>query len=147
MDISDNKSLIHEERADLFSLPDCYYLAHSISGDYTLGAGVAKKINAKYHMSDSLNDLYPHKRDKNCALLVDNVFNLVTKPTLHDKPTYDTLRSALLDMKSQCLRNGIKKVAMPHISCGMDGLSWKLVKPLIYEVFEYTGIEVLICYL
>jgi hypothetical protein len=147
MDILDNKSLIHEERMDLFSIPDDYYLAHSISGDYSLGAGIAKKINAKYNMSDTLEDLYPHKKDKNCAILIDKVFNLVTKPTLHDKPTYDSLKTALIDMKRQCIRRGIKKVAMPHICCGMDGLSWKLVKPLIYEVFENTNIEVLLCYL
>lgn len=40
-----NDNLIHEERMDLFSVPKDYYIVHSISGDYSLGAGVAKKIN------------------------------------------------------------------------------------------------------
>ncbi|MCC8069507.1 MAG: macro domain-containing protein [Ruminococcus sp.] len=140
-------SLIHEERMDIFAVPKEYYIAHSISGDYSLGAGIAKKINKEYAMSYKLNAFYPNKKDKNCALLIDNVFNLVTKKTLYDRPTYDTLRNALKDMRKQCLKLGIKKIAMPHISCGMDGLSWKSVKPLIYEVFQDTDIEILICYL
>lgn len=142
-----NSTLIHEERMDLFSVSNEYYIAHSISGDYSLGAGVAKKINRKYAMSYKLEAFYPNKKNKNCALLIDNVFNLVTKKTLFDKPTYDTVKNALKDMKKQCIKQNIKKIAMPHISCGMDGLSWKLVKPIIYEVFEDTDIEILICYL
>lgn len=142
-----NNSLIHEERMDLFSVPNDYYIAHSISGDYSLGAGVAKRISKKYVMSYKLQLFYPNKRNKNCALLIDNVFNLVTKKTLFDKPTYESLKTALLDMKKQCIKHNIKKIAMPHISCGMDGLSWKRVKPLIEEVFNDTDIEILICYL
>lgn len=144
--MNDN-NLIHEEHMDLFSVPKEYYIAHSISGDYSLGAGIAKKINKKYAMKYKLEIFYPNKRNKNCALLMDNVFNLVTKKTLYDKPTYDTLKIALRDMKKQCLKLDIKKIAMPHISCGMDGLDWKEVKSIIYDVFENTDIEILICYL
>jgi O-acetyl-ADP-ribose deacetylase (regulator of RNase III) len=144
-----SKQLIHEERMDILSVPDDYYIAHSISGDYSLGAGIAKRIDKKYAMRYKLEAFYPSKdrKTKHSALLVDNVFNLVTKPTLHDKPTYDSLKSALKDMRKQCIKLKIEKIAMPHLSCGMDGLSWKLVKPLVYEVFDNTGIEVLICYL
>lgn len=142
-----NDNLIHEERMDLFSVPKDYYIVHSISGDYSLGAGVAKKINKMYVMKYKLEIFYPNKRNKNCALLIDNVFNLVTKKTLYDKPTYKTLETALKDLKKQCLKLGISKLAMPHISCGMDGLNWKDVKPIIVNVFADTNIEILICYL
>lgn len=140
-------TLIHEERMDLFSVPNDYYIAHCISGDYSLGAGIAKKIDKKYAMKYKLEIFYPKKKGKVCALLMDNVFNLVTKKTLFDRPTYDTLRVALLDMKRQCIKNKITKIAMPHIGCGMDCLDWKKVKPIIYEIFENTSIEILICYL
>lgn len=140
-------NLIHEERIDLFSVPEYYYIAHCISGDYSLGAGIAKQIDKKYSMKKKLNALYPNKKDKIGALLVDNVFNLVTKRTLFDNPTYDTVKVALIDMKRQCLKNKITKIAMPHIACGMDKLDWSNVRPIIDEVFQNTGIEVLICYL
>lgn len=142
-----NNNLIHEEKMDLFSVPNDYYIAHCISGDYSLGAGIAKKINKIYAMKYKLEIFYPNKHDKICALLMNNVFNLVTKRTLFDKPTYDTLKTALLDMKKQCLKNKITKIAMPHLGCGMDTLEWSKVKPIIYDVFDNTGIEILICYL
>lgn len=142
-----NDNLIHEERMDLFSVPNDYYIVHSISGDYSLGAGIAKKINKMYVMKYKLEIFYPNKRNKNCALLIDNVFNLVTKKTLYDKPTYKAIETALKDLKKQCLKLGISKLAMPHISCGMDGLNWKYVKPIIVDVFSDTNIEILICYL
>jgi hypothetical protein len=128
-------------------VPDGYYLAHSISGDYSLGAGIAKRVDREYGMRRMLQATYPHRKPSERALLVSNVFNLVTKDTLHDRPTYDSLRLALEDMRAKCLLLGIRKVAMPHLSCGMDGLSWKRVRPIVYETFEGTGIEVLVCYL
>jgi hypothetical protein len=122
-------------------------LAHCISGDYTLGAGVAKQMDKHYDMKRKLQDNYPNKSGRICALKVDNVFNLVTKATRYDKPTYATLKVALLDMKIQCLKGDIKKVAMPYIGCGMDGLEWKKVKLIVQDVFKGTDIEILICHL
>ena len=34
--------IITEVTQDLFTVPQGYYLAHCISGDYALGAGIAK---------------------------------------------------------------------------------------------------------
>ena len=41
---------INEINGDLFRVPQGYYLAHCISGDYALGAGIAKKFDAEYNM-------------------------------------------------------------------------------------------------
>ena len=79
------------------------------------------------------------------ALLVENVFNLVTKPRCYQKPTYETLREALVDMKIRCDQLNVKKLAMPLIGCGLDRLDWNVVSPLIKEVFEDSDIEILIC--
>ena len=71
------------------------------------------------------------------------MFNLITKPKYHHKPTYDTLKASLLDLRDQCEKLRVKRVAMPHIGCGLDGLSWSRVKTIIEEVFDAEhGIQI-----
>ena len=139
-----------EEIRDLFTVPQGYYLAHCISGDYSLGAGIAAQFVDVYNMRYKLHRNYPIPDGEKFAnvgeaLLVDNVFNLVTKDRVYHKPTYDTLIETLEDMKEQCENLDINKIAMPRIGCGLDGLSWDTVEKIIKEVFEDTDMEILIC--
>jgi hypothetical protein len=143
---------IREENRDLFTVPQGYYLAHCISGDFALGAGIAKQFVNIYNMKEKLSDQFPIEEDKKYdyvgeVLLVDNVFNLVTKPRCYHKPTYDTLRSTLEEMKGYILSLKITKLAIPQIGCGLDRLDWDAVKELIEEVFEDVDIEILVCIL
>ena len=62
------------------------------------------------------------------------------------KPTYKTLKSALLDLKQQLIENGETEIAMPMIGCGLDKLQWDKVEAMIEEVFDNTSIDVTICY-
>ena len=48
-------------------------------------------------------------------------------------------------MKNQAVLNGIKKIAMPLIGCGLDRLEWEDVKTIIINTFQDTDIEILIC--
>ena len=142
----------NEIKGDLFNVPQGYYLVHCISGDYALGAGIAKKFDEEYNMRFKLFKNYAipdGEKSANVgrALLVDNVFNLVTKERCFHKPTYDDLYDALVDMKEQCEDFDIKRLAMPLIGCGLDKLEWDKVKDIIEDVFEYTDIEILVCIL
>ena len=133
-------------------MPQGYYLAHCISGDYALGAGIAKKFDAEYNMRFKLfRDYAIPDGEKSAnvgrALLIDNVFNLVTKERCFHKPTYDTLYDTLVDMREQCEDFDITRLAMPLIGCGLDKLEWDKVKDVIEDVFENTNIEILICIL
>lgn len=140
----------NEVRGDLFAVPQGYYLAHCISGDYALGAGIAKKFDEVYNMRFKLHKNYAIADGKKFdhvgrALLVDNVFNLVTKQRCFHKPTYDDLYETLVDMREQCEEFDITKLAMPLIGCGLDKLEWEQVKDIIEDVFGETDIEILIC--
>ena len=139
-----------EETRDLFTVPQGYYSAPRISGDYSLGAGIAAQFVDVYNMRYKLHRNYPIPDGEKFAnvgeaLLIDNVFNLVTKDRVYHKPTYDTLIETLEDMKKQCKNLDIDKIAMPRIGCGLDGLSWDTVEEIIMEVFEDTDMEILIC--
>ena len=146
----EKKVNINEVQQDLFTVPQGYYLAHCISGDYALGAGIAKAFDANYNMRFKLHrDFAIPEGEKFAnvgrALLVDNVFNLVTKQRCFHKPTYDTLYQTLEDMREQCENFNIDKLAMPLIGCGLDQLEWDKVKDVIEDVFGDTDIEILIC--
>lgn len=80
-------------------------------------------------------------------------YNLVTKKRYWQKPTYDSLKIALINAKLYSLMiadKGTKepkpvRLAMPRIGCGLDRLEWSKVKEIIEEVFADTDIEILVC--
>lgn len=142
--------VIKEEVMDLFTVPQGYYLAHCISGDYALGAGIAKQFVENYNMRFKLHKNYPIPDGEKFAnvgqaLLVDNVFNLVTKARVFHKPTYESLYDTLLDMRIQCEDLDISRLAVPLLGCGLDRLNWEQVKDVIEDVFDSTDIEILVC--
>ena len=140
-----------ENKQDLFSVGVNYHLAHCISADFALGAGIALKFNELYDMRKRLKWLY--SKDSmgtslvGCALLIDNVFNLVTKEKCSQKPTYFTLEVALNEMKEHMVSTKATKLAMPKIGCGLDKLNWDIVKLMIQKTFIDTDIDILICYM
>ena len=141
--------LYKEEKRDLFDLKDSYYLAHCISADFGMGAGIAVLFNQVFDMKNKL--IKSHERYKwNGHGRVEpegTVLNLITKEKVWEKPTNQSVAEALEDMKNFCIINNIVKVAMPLIGCGIDGLLWDDIKNIIQEIFEKTDIEVCICYL
>lgn len=141
-----------EEKRDLFSVDSSYYLAHCISADYALGAGIAVEFNKRFDMRKKLYGKIPNawRHMQQCGLKgmcirVDNVLNLVTKEKYWYKPTYDSLRDALESMRDVCKAMHIEKVAMPMIGCGLDKLSWDKVSNILMEIFECEDIVILVC--
>jgi hypothetical protein len=134
------------EKKDLFTMPHGYYFAHCISADFSLGAGIAKVFDETYNMRFKLFRNYDsYEYSGGDALLVDNVFNLVTKQKHWNKPTYESLRNSLEDMREQLDFLCATKLAMPWIGCGLDRLDKYVVYNIIYEVFEDMDIEIVIC--
>jgi hypothetical protein len=134
------------ENKDLFTVPQGYYLAHCISADFALGAGIAKKFDEVYNMRFKLfRDYDGYEYDGGDALLVDNVFNLVTKSKCYHKPMYASLKEALEVMKRIMELSAITKLAIPKLGCGLDKLDWFEVYDIICEVFEDTDVEILVC--
>lgn len=149
---------IKEIEKDLFTMPKDYALAHCISADFALGAGIAKEFNKRFNARRKLFNVYPaswiYRWDKtkerfrggSIILFSDyTFFNLITKRNYWDKPTLTTIENSLLWMKEQCEDYDIKKLAMPRIGCGLDRQNWLDVKALIEKVFADTDIEIMVC--
>ena len=138
----------HEEKMNLLEVPQGWWIAHCVSGDFALGAGVAKQIDEAFRMKDMLNAAWGEDceiRETNCCIPCSNVLNLVTKRKYWQKPTLDSLREALEDMKLVVKEDRITKIAMPKIGCGLDRLNWDDVSPMIQDVFKDTDVEIMVC--
>ena len=132
-----------EEQGDLFELEKTHYLAHCVSRDYALGAGIAVEFVRRYNMRTKL---HYSSSGSNC-IMIGQVFNLVTKEKCWQKPTYESLQESLNTMKDMIKRYDVGNLAMPKIGCGIDGLTWGIVSHMIQETFEGLPVEIVIRYL
>ncbi|XP_014002077.2 ADP-ribose glycohydrolase OARD1 [Salmo salar] len=134
---------LHHVKGDLFSGPEDEALAHCISKDYHMGAGIAVMFKKKFGGVAELKE--QKKVPGQCAVLKRHkrfVYYLITKEKYSNKPTYDILRQSLEDMKSHCLKNGVTAISMPRIGCGLDRLSWDKVEKMLEKVFQPTSISI-----
>ena len=142
-----SKMTFSEIKGDLLSAPRGWALVHCISADYALGAGVAKQIDEQYNMKEMLRDTYGEYDFDSYgpgALLVLDVINLVTKARCFEKPTLESLGLALFDLRRFIEMNGITRLAMPRIGCGLDRLNWEDVRELILETFADTRVDIVV---
>ena len=134
--------MVHEVVKDLFDVSGDYHLAHCISSDLKMGAGIALPMQNRFKireaiMSRPMNIAHP------TVALTGKVFNLITKANYYDKPTYGNLFSSLTKMKNIMKYFEIHKVAMPRIGCGLDRLDWCKVKEYLEKNFK--DYEILVC--
>lgn len=124
-----------EECGNLFDLDNDWCLAHCVGNDFVMGKGIAVLFKEKY---GNVEYLKQNSNGIGTALLLDNkkidrnVFYLITKKwSKFSKPTYFDLENSIKNMFQQCKENNIKKIGMPKIGCGLDGLKWEIVKQII----------------
>lgn len=132
------------KKANLFSMPNEYYLAHCISADYEMGAGIAVDFQKRFHLRTQLQ-LAGKGKYPDC-LLVGRVFNLVTKKYYYNKPTYANFIESVTLMKHMCQDRQIKKLATYKLGCTRDRLSWPRVREILEEAFSQMDTEIVICH-
>ncbi|KAM9855146.1 ADP-ribose glycohydrolase OARD1 [Aulostomus maculatus] len=128
---------------DLFTSPPDEALAHCISEDLSMGKGIAVMFKQKFKGVAELKE--QKKQPGECAVLRRDrrfVYYLITKKRAFHKPTYDSLRHSLEDMKLHCVRNGISRISMPRIGCGLDQLKWERVSEILGDIFKHTDISI-----
>lgn len=155
-----------EQAIDLFSLPTNYMLAHCVSADYALGAGIAKQFCRRFDMAKKLRITGTQGSwdDSGRCIIIDmtesgqmttpsqgrlRVANLVTKRYYFNKPTLKTIRDALESLRERLQTEpayqNIKLLGMPKIACGLDRQDWDKVSKIIQDVFNDMDIEVRVC--
>ena len=133
-----------EERMNLFDVDESWHLAHCVASDLAMGAGIAVPMNAKFDLRRKIRESGEDLRHPTCVL-VDGVFNMITKARSFQKPTVEDFLSSLRLMRDMAVNRGVAKLAMPRIGCGLDGLPWPAVRDAIRKEFFETDVEVLVC--
>ncbi|XP_067913154.1 ADP-ribose glycohydrolase OARD1-like isoform X2 [Heterodontus francisci] len=138
-----NSFQIHYVTGDLFTCPVQDALAHCISEDFRMGAGIAVSFKKKFQ---SVKELLNQKKTTGDVAVLKTkqryIYYLITKKRAWHKPTYDSLQSSLEAMKKHCLSNGVTHISMPRIGCGLDKLKWDKVATIIEDVFKNTDITI-----
>lgn len=117
------------------------FVVHCISNDWALGKGIARSLDCKYHIKSKPRDI-----TKVGECYIDNynginIANLITKEKYWQKPTYETLKMSLYNLREKIPFGS--KLVMPKIGCGLDKLDWNEVKDIIkiylkeYDVTVY----------
>ena len=136
-----NKFKFFEIKGDLFTSKDS--LAHCVSADLKMGAGIAKEFRNLFKRVEELKR--QHKKVGEVAVLRVRdrfIYYLITKEFYYKKPTLFTLKRSLEQMRDHAVEREIERIAMPTIGCGLDKLNWGDVKRTIHEVFKSTSIHI-----
>lgn len=134
-----------EIKKDLFGMPEEYQLAHCISSDASMGAGIAVLFKKRFNLTILSKLAKEGELEVGSCRRVERTLNLITKKNYWNKPTYESFTNAIVSMKNVCLSEGINKIAMPEIGCGLDKLQWFKVKEIILNIFSDTDIEIVVC--
>ena len=100
------------------------------------------QFQKKFHLRATLQGIKVNSPD---CILVNRVFNLVTKEKSNGKPTPVSIRLALRKMAQLlALMPAVKpiKIAMPRIGCGLDRQSWAVVREIIKEELDSLNVIV-----
>ncbi|MCA1021550.1 macro domain-containing protein [Halobacillus litoralis] len=139
--------MLVEYKRNLFTAPEDWYFAHCISRDAAMGAGIAKEFVKQFPELKQLRKGHQYNEHVGGCMLIDRVFNLITKERYFDKPTYASLEQSLCSLKLLMQSNNVKRLAIPKIGCGLDRLEWNKVKAIIEEVFKDLDVKIVVCYL
>ncbi|KAJ8971962.1 hypothetical protein NQ317_006004 [Molorchus minor] len=120
-----------EEQRDLFQVPAKFALAHCVAQDLQMSRGIAAAFKEKFGNVDELRRQRPEVGDV-LQLGGDEtsrrVFYLVTKHLSRDKPTYENVWESLISLRGALLSQEVTHLAIPKLSCGLDGLNWRVVR-------------------
>ena len=132
---------LKEEKRDLLSVPQGYYLAICDSCDIEAEKGLPKVINDLFNVT-AWQFAPPKVGSYDIAA---NVFLLHVKETPFQKATYRDLTNALVGVRDEIETLEVKKIAMPRLGCGGNGLDWETVKSIIIDIFKDMDVEILVC--
>ena len=136
---------------NLFDTPAIPVIPVNIVG--TMGAGLAKETAMRFPLVEqSYKSAYRMKllRMGKVMFIHTPGLSFALFPTKHywsNPSKIEWIKSGLLDLHKKILSYGFTAVAFPKLGCGLGGLDWKKVKPLIERTassLEASGVEVFI---
>ena len=136
---------ITEHKEHLFDADPTNYLINCISSDFVMGSGISISFRVK-GVEQYLKRTYPTTWNGSGYALFSpisghaGVYNLIVKSRYYHKPTYETMKEALLDLKQHIPDDC--RLAMSHIGSGKDKLEWDQMKNIITDIFSDTNVNI-----
>ncbi|EDW70613.2 ADP-ribose glycohydrolase OARD1 [Drosophila virilis] len=137
--------MIKEVSGDLFSAGPDYAMCHCVAADLRMGKGIAVMFRNKFGQVATLQK--QNVQPGGVAVLEHHgryIYYLITKQNSWGKPTYQLLHSSLSAMQRHMLEHNVRKLALPRIGCGLDGLNWAKVKDMLAEIFYADSTELVV---
>lgn len=108
-----------------------------------MGAGLAKEFKRRFpnyyfdYMIACNNRQLEFGTLHARAIVNTLIISFPTKYHWKEKSDIATIKSGLKTLKRKAyIRDGVKSIAIPALGCGLGGLDWNDVRPLIEEAFK-----------
>lgn len=118
-------------------------IAHCVSKDFKMKAGIAQQFKERFEDVDVLKA--QNKKLKEIAFLKKNkqwILYLITKDAYNDKPTYEDIFNTLQNLKQFCINQSIHNLGLPKVCSGLDKKEWDLISKMIKFTFQNTDITI-----
>lgn len=140
---------ISEVKMDIMQAPQGYALVNCISNDLNFEYGLPKLFDSVFGIKEKLDDnqFFIDSSDDpiGYTFMIENVLNVIIKENCRDRfdsknmiPIFEAIKNSLNALL-------IKKVAIPKLFTGKNGMDWVDVKATIEYVFRNTDIDFIVC--
>lgn len=126
---------------DVYNSVSNISMCHCISNDKALGAGIAVEFEKRFKLRDRLKKLDTNVGD---VILMDGVFNLITKEKYYHKPTPEAFCKTINSMVNICELEEIKVIVMPCIGCGLDKISLSFMYDTLFNAIQNRNVSIFI---
>ena len=126
---------IEYKTGDIFT-SECCALVNPVNTVGIMGKGLAKQFKEKYPHNFNVYSLVCRASEIQMGEMfvvcdMKTIINFPTKDHWRNGAKIDWIKEGLKDLKYTIKSLNIPSVALPKIGCGLGGLDWRDVKPLI----------------
>jgi len=124
---------------------DAEALVNAVNCIGVMGKGIALQFKKAYpgnfdayHKACNAGEVQPGRMfifDLNSMLNPKYVINFPTKRHWRADSRYEDIESGLNALVAEVQRRGIQSIAIPPLGCGLGGLDWNKVRPMIEQAF------------
>jgi O-acetyl-ADP-ribose deacetylase (regulator of RNase III) len=131
---------VKEQMGDLWAYPAEYRVVPTngtldARGRLVMGAGVAREARRRFPgLPEVLGAWVARYGNRPFRLLNEGLLTFPTKFDWRDKASLELVRASAVLLAEMVDKWGIKSVAMPRVGCGLGGLSWGSVSPILSPV-------------
>lgn len=142
---------IEFRKGDLFT-SGADALVNTVNCEGIMGGGIALAFKVKYpEYYKEYRTICDQKREEAGFVrlypvddLVDGIINFPTKDKVRNPSLIGYIELGLNNLRYMLSYWNIKSVAMPALGCGLGGLDWKDVKPLIEKELSDLDTEIMV---